>query len=187
MPRGRLRPDGRARPRPLTNRTSRGVHTQLGGSVLAVSTLSPGERAGTRKGNLMGMFSDLMSKIFRPSTAASTPSAPAAPTGGIGSVSAPIAQPTGAVDVARAVDVAAILDKMASENKQKLDWRHSIVDLMKLVGMDSSLSARRELAADLRYSGDTGDTATMNIWLHKEVMKKLAENGGKVPQELLSR
>jgi hypothetical protein len=129
----------------------------------------------------MGMFSDLMSKIFRPSTAASTPSAPAAPTAGGGGVSAPIAQHIGAVDVA------AILDKMASENKQKLDWRHSIVDLMKLVGMDSSLSARRELSADLRYSGDTGDTATMNIWLHKEVMKKLAENGGKVPQELLSR
>jgi hypothetical protein len=85
------------------------------------------------------------------------------------------------------VDVAAILDKMASENKQKLDWKHSIVDLMKLVGMDSSLSARRELAADLNYSGDTGDTATMNMWLHKEVMRKLAENGGKVPSELLSR
>ena len=86
-----------------------------------------------------------------------------------------------------AVDVAAILDKMASESKQKLDWKHSIVDLMKLVGMDSSLSARRALAADLKYSGDTNDTATMNIWLHKEVMKKLSENGGKVPPELLSR
>jgi len=84
----------------------------------------------------------------------------------------------------RAVDVAAILDKMASESKQKLDWKHSIVDLMKLVGMDSSLEARRELAADLKYSGDTKDTATMNMWLHKEVMKKLAENGGKVPPEL---
>jgi hypothetical protein len=83
-----------------------------------------------------------------------------------------------------AVDVAAILDKMAGEAKQKLDWRHSIVDLMKLVGMDSSLEARRELAADLHYSGDTKDTATMNMWLHKEVMKKLAENGGKVPPEL---
>ena len=75
---------------------------------------------------------------------------------------------------------------MAGESKQKLDWRHSIVDLMKLVGMDSSLKARRELAADLNYSGDTNDTATMNIWLHKEVMKKLAENGGKVPGDLLA-
>jgi hypothetical protein len=84
-----------------------------------------------------------------------------------------------------AVDVSAILDRMATENKQKLDWRHSIVDLMKLVGIDSSLSARRELAADLQYTGDTGDTAAMNVWLHEEVMKKLAENGGMVPQELL--
>jgi len=76
---------------------------------------------------------------------------------------------------------------MANQSKQKLDWRHSIVDLMKLVAMDSSLGARRELAADLKYTGDPGDTATMNMWLHKEVMTKLAENGGKVPQELLSR
>ena len=130
----------------------------------------------------MGIFGDLMSKIFHSSTGGSAQAAPApSPTKGSGAGPAATAQPIGAVDVA------AILDKMASENKQKLDWRHSIVDLMKLVGMDSSLSARRELAADLKYSGDTGDTATMNIWLHKEVMKKLAENGGKVPQELLPR
>ena len=58
---------------------------------------------------------------------------------------------------------------------------------MKLLAMDSSLAARRELAADLNYSGDTGDTATMNMQLHKEVMKKLAENGGKIPQDLRSR
>jgi hypothetical protein len=75
---------------------------------------------------------------------------------------------------------------MAAANGQKLDWRHSIVDLMKLVGMDSSLAARKELAADLKYSGDTNDSAAMNIWLHKEVMGKLAANGGKVPPELLS-
>jgi len=128
----------------------------------------------------MGMFTDLMNKIFRASPAASAQPAPGAP--------APPSQPTagggGAAQPMRAVDVAAILDKMASESKQKLDWKHSIVDLMKLVGMDSSLEARRELAADLKYSGDTKDTATMNMWLHKEVMKKLAENGGKVPPEL---
>jgi hypothetical protein len=140
----------------------------------------------------MGMFTDLMNKIFRPSTggsaqAAPSPSgtpaqpAPATPSAGGGGGSAVTAQPIGTVDVA------AILDQMASASKQKLDWKHSIVDLMKLVGMDSSLSARRELAADLNYSGDTGDTATMNMWLHKEVMRKLAENGGKVPPELLSR
>ena len=138
----------------------------------------------------MGIFGDLMSKIF-PSGGASAQAAPPPTTQSGGqapragdqrsAASAAPAQPMAAVDVT------AILDKMASENKQKLDWRHSIVDLMKLVGIDSSLGARRELAADLKYSGDTGDTATMNMWLHKEVMKKLAENGGKVPQELIAR
>jgi Domain of unknown function (DUF3597) len=135
----------------------------------------------------MGIFTDLMNKIFRPSAGAAQQTAPSAqPTpsdasGHGGGVSPTTAQPVAAVDVA------AVLDRMASESSQKLDWKHSIVDLMKLVGMDSSLSARRELAADLKYAGDTGDTATMNMWLHKEVMKKLAENGGKVPQDLLSR
>ena len=74
---------------------------------------------------------------------------------------------------------------MAAKNSEKLDWRHSIVDLMKLIGVDSSLSARKELAKELNYSGDTSDSSSMNIWLHKEVIKKLAANGGKVPAELL--
>ena len=136
----------------------------------------------------MGLFSDLMGRIFHGGSAGAQrtqgaplgqPSTqPSNPTGGGASPQAQAAAP---------VDVAAILNKMASENPQKLDWKRSIVDLMKLVGMDSSLNARRELAADLHYSGDTGDTATMNMWLHKEVMKRLAENGGKVPQDLLSR
>ncbi|HEY5779175.1 MAG TPA: DUF3597 domain-containing protein, partial [Terrimicrobiaceae bacterium] len=68
----------------------------------------------------------------------------------------------------------------------KLDWRRSIVDLMKLVGMDSSLASRKELAKDLNYTGDTSDSATMNIWLHKVVIRKIADNGGKVPNELLT-
>lgn len=129
------------------------------------------------------MFQNLLSKIFShaPQTASS---APASSTGGAaagtaGASSAP-AQP------ASQVDVAAILDGLAAKNSEKLDWKHSIVDLMKLVGMDSSLSARKELAADLHYTGDTNDSASMNIWLHKEVLKKIAENGGKVPQSLLS-
>ncbi len=84
------------------------------------------------------------------------------------------------------VDVAAILNDLAAKNSEKLDWKHSIVDLMKLVGMDSSLAARKELAQDLKYTGDTNDSATMNMWLHKEVLRKLSENGGKVPQELLA-
>jgi hypothetical protein len=140
----------------------------------AHETISEGEET------LMGMFTDLMHKIFRPSAAASAQVSPGAPSESGGGGSAATAQPVGAVDVA------VILDTMARESKQKLDWRHSIVDLMKLVGMDSSLNARRELAADLNYSGDTSDTATMNIWLHKQVMKKLAENGGKVPPDLLA-
>ena len=78
----------------------------------------------------------------------------------------------------------AILDGLASKNPEKLDWRSSIVDLMKLVGLDSSLSARKQLAAELHFSGDPNDSAAMNIWLHKQVMIHLAENGGKVPDEL---
>ena len=80
----------------------------------------------------------------------------------------------------------AILNGLAAKNSEKLDWQHSIVDLMKLVGMDSSLGARKELAKDLHYTGDMNDSASMNMWLHKEVIRKLSENGGKVPQELLS-
>lgn len=83
------------------------------------------------------------------------------------------------------VDVNAVLNGLASKNSEQLDWRKSIVDLMKLVGMDSSLSARKELATELGYSGDQNDSATMNVWLHKQVLQKLAENGGKVPQNLL--
>ena len=91
----------------------------------------------------------------------------------------------GAAAPTQKVDVEAILTKMASENKEKLDWRRSIVDLMKLLKLDSSLGARKELAKDLGYTGNTNDSATMNIWLHKQVMQKLAANGGKVPPELL--
>jgi hypothetical protein len=82
------------------------------------------------------------------------------------------------------VDVAATLDNLARQKKEKLDWKHSIVDLMKLLDLDSSLSARKELAKELNYTGDTNDSATMNIWLHKQVMAKLAANGGKVPADL---
>ena len=82
------------------------------------------------------------------------------------------------------VDVAAILDKLNKENPEKLDWRHSIVDLMKLLNLESSLHARRELANELGYDGDPHKSAEMNIWLHKQVMTKLAEHGGIVPDEL---
>jgi hypothetical protein len=73
---------------------------------------------------------------------------------------------------------------MAAKNAEKLNWRTSIVDLMKLLAIDSSLTARKTLAQELHYDGNMDDSAGMNIWLHKQVMIKLAENGGKVPQEL---
>lgn len=129
----------------------------------------------------MGMFSDLMNKIFHHAPAATNTFGGAQPqsTGSTGN--------SAGAAVAEQVDVEAILDKLAADNAEKLDWKHSIVDMMKLVGIDSSLPARKALAADLHYSGDTNDSATMNLWLHKEVMQKLAENGGKVPASLLTR
>jgi hypothetical protein len=93
--------------------------------------------------------------------------------------------PGGGTEPMKQVDVEAVLTKMAAENKEKLDWRRSIVDLMKLLKLDSSLATRKELAKDLGYTGDTNDSAKMNIWLHKQVMQKLAANGGKVPADLL--
>jgi len=83
------------------------------------------------------------------------------------------------------VDVAKILEERARTFDYPLNWQTSIVDLMKLLGLDSSLEARKELAKELGYKGDMNDTAPMNIWLHKQVMKKLAESGGKVPEEFL--
>lgn len=123
----------------------------------------------------MGLFANLLSKIFGQQTAgASTPS------------QTPPSPAPGGPAPAATVDVTAILDDLASKNPEKLDWRKSIVDLMKLVGMDSSLASRKELAKDLNYTGDTGDSAAMNIWLHKVVIRKIADNGGKVPNELLT-
>ena len=86
---------------------------------------------------------------------------------------------------AQPVDIEAVLTSMAEKNPQKLNWRSSIVDLMKLVGMESTLAERKELADELGYKGDKSDTATMNIWLHKQVMAKMAANGGKVPASML--
>ena len=97
---------------------------------------------------------------------------------------APTAAPV-APAAAKDVDVAAILDAAVAKAGQKLDWRKSIVDLMKALGLDSSLSARKELATELGYSGDKSDSAAMNIWLHKQVLQKLAANGGTVPADLL--
>jgi hypothetical protein len=137
----------------------------------------------------MGMFGNLMNKIFHHAGVAERPTdawtperanvglAPAATSGSGTATATPSA--------IQEVDLTASLDKLASSAGEKLDWRKSIVDLMKLVGIDSSISSRKELAKELNYSGSTDDSAAMNIWLHKEVMKRLAANGGKVPGELL--
>jgi hypothetical protein len=83
------------------------------------------------------------------------------------------------------IDIGPALDAAVKKSGQKLDWRHSIVDLMKAVGMDASLAERKELAGELGYTGDQNDSAKMNMYLHKALMKKLSENGGNVPTELL--
>jgi hypothetical protein len=80
--------------------------------------------------------------------------------------------------------VEAVLNSLATKNAQKLNWRTSIVDLMKLLDLDSSITNRKALAKELGYTGNTDDSAAMNIWLHKQVMNKLAQNGGKVPADL---
>jgi hypothetical protein len=128
----------------------------------------------------MSIFGKIMSAIFGGNATAASAggaAAGAAPAAGAGSA-APAAAP------AQTVDVAPILDKAVAAKKEKLEWRTSIVDLMKALDIDSSLAARKELAKELGYSGDTNDSATMNIWLHKQVMAKLAANGGKLPPEI---
>ena len=134
----------------------------------------------------MSIFGKIMSGIFGTKadaapasggTAASPTSSPtAAPSGGASS-SAPAAP-------AQSVDVAPILDKAVKAKGEKLEWRTSIVDLMKALDIDSSLGARKELAKELGYTGDTSDSASLNIWLHKQVMTKLAANGGKLPSDV---
>ena len=139
----------------------------------------------------MSVLGKIVSAIFghanaAPAPAPSAPAAPAAPPGSSApsASTTPKGSPTPAGVSATPVDVAAILTKLAASNKEKLDWQKSIVDLMKLLNLNSSLTARKELADELHYTGDKNNSATMNIWLHKQVMQKLAENGGKVPDEL---
>ncbi|RFD20944.1 DUF3597 domain-containing protein [Komagataeibacter melaceti] len=132
----------------------------------------------------MSIFGSIMSKIFAYTglghAAATTPAAAPAATA---TPATPAATP--APSPAQPVDVDAVLSAMAAKNPEKLNWQTSIVDLLKLLGLDSSLTARKELAAELHYDGDTNDSASMNIWLHAQVMHKLAQNGGKVSPDLL--
>ena len=134
-------------------------------------------------GNIMGAILGHGSAQAAPATAQPQVSAsPKAAPEARGSAS-PTAAP--AVAKAQTIDVAAIVDKAATSKGEKLAWRTSIVDLMKALGLDSSLAARKELAKELHYTGNMDDSAAMNVWLHKQVMSKLAENGGKVPADLL--
>jgi 3-oxoacyl-ACP reductase-like protein len=130
----------------------------------------------------MGIFSTIMDKIFHHQPKAAPAPATPAPAQ---TQAAPTAVAVAPAPPSPVIDVTASLDDLAANAGQKLDWRHSIVDLMKLVGMESSLTERKELADELGYTGDKADSATMNLWLHKQVIKKLSENGGKVPAELM--
>jgi 3-oxoacyl-ACP reductase-like protein len=157
-------------------------------SVVAQAAYQRHSPRHTPKEIPMSVFGKIMSAIFGSAHGAAPAPQPSAPGSSPASSpatspapSAPSAAPSSA---APQVDVEAVLTKLAAQNKEKLDWRKSIVDLMKLLNLDSSLTARKELADELHYTGDKNDSATMNIWLHKQVMQKLAENGGKVPDEL---
>jgi hypothetical protein len=126
----------------------------------------------------MSIFGSIIGKIF-----GSTP-AQAAPAAAPAAEAPAAAAPTAA---AAAVDIAKVLDDLNEANPETLDWRVSIVDLLKVLGLDSSLAARKQLAAELKFDGDTDDSAAMNIWLHKKVIERVAANGGKVPADLLKK
>ncbi|HEY8195280.1 MAG TPA: DUF3597 domain-containing protein [Hyphomicrobium sp.] len=144
----------------------------------------------------MSILGSIMSGIFGgPAHAETMPpsvinaDAKSASTAAAGEIKAPVTDPvahaaTALTDSVKSIDIAANLDKLTAGNKD-LDWRKSIVDLMKTLKLDSSIAARKKLAAELHYTGNTKDTAAMNTWLHQQVMAKLAENGGKVPKDVL--
>jgi len=141
----------------------------------------------------MGLFSNILEKLGMKEAAAApvitpdpAPAAPAAPTAAAPAAPSP-ATPAQAVHQPNAmVDVMALMNEKAAQNPEKLNWKTSIVDLLKLLGLDSSLAARKELAKEL-YCPDEkmADSAQMNMWLHKQVLAHIAANGGNIPKELL--
>jgi 3-oxoacyl-ACP reductase-like protein len=145
----------------------------------------------------MSIFSRIKDAIFgqdekQAAPQTSAPSAPSAPNAPRPSTPSPQAQQTSGIPASpanakwdRPVDVDQVLSGLAAKSDQKLNWQTSIVDLMKLINVDSSLANRKELAKELGYTGDTADSASMNIWLHKRVMQELEKNGGKVPASLV--
>ena len=130
----------------------------------------------------MGMFSGILSKLgFGDKKVAAAEAAPAAP---VEAPAAPVAD--AAPEAISVVDVVQQLEALASASREKLNWKTSIVDLLKLLGIDSSFAARKELATELECPASTmADSASMNMWLHKTVLAKIAENGGNIPDELL--
>ena len=136
----------------------------------------------------MSIFGSIVNAIFGSKAAAAAPSAaapaaaPAAPAAPSAAAATP-ASAVGAAPISKAA-VEAIIAKIEADRGVKYNWRQSIVDLMKLLDLDSSLGARKELAKELGYAGALDGSAEMNIWLHKQVMEKLAEGGGKVPASL---
>ena len=132
----------------------------------------------------MNIFGEIMSKVFGAKESAAANASQPTQT----STPSPLQTPSQTAAPAASgtpVDVNAVLTQMAQKKGEKLNWQTSIVDLMKLLDMDSSLTARKQLAKELNYTGDTNDSAQMNIWLQKEVLKRFAANGGKVPSDLL--
>ncbi|WP_426525218.1 DUF3597 domain-containing protein [Bradyrhizobium sp. McL0615] len=131
----------------------------------------------------MSIFGKIMGAIFGTKADAAPAgggaAAGAGSSGGAAGSSGGAAAPAGAT-----VEVAPILDQAVKAKGEKLEWRTSIVDLMKALDIDSSFAARKELAKELGYTGDSNDSASMNIWLHKQVMTKLAANGGKLPPDI---
>ena len=129
----------------------------------------------------MSILGKILGGVFKKKEA--TPAAPAPESAAPTPAPAPTAAAV-APQPAPEVDVAGILDFMNEQRDQKLNWRTSIVDLMKLVGLESSLAERKELADELGYTGDKSDSASMNIWLHKQVIQKIRDNGGQLPTDL---
>jgi hypothetical protein len=134
----------------------------------------------------MSIFGDIVNKLFgkaKPDQPA--PAVEPTPDPAAAQAAAPDAAPAPPPPLTD-VDVAVVMDQFVSESGQTLNWRTSIVDTLKALGVDSSLEHRKQLAQELKYSGDTNDSASMNIWLHKQVMLALAANGGKLPPDLAS-
>lgn len=130
----------------------------------------------------MSIFGKIMGAIFGTKAEAAAPGA--TPAAGSSHPGAGSATQSSTAATAQSIDVGPILDKAVAAKREKLEWRTSIVDLMKALDIDSSLNARKELAKELHYTGNTKDSAAMNIWLHKQVLTKLAANGGKLPADL---